>query len=235
MKKRVLWVTILAILIFPSAFAADFHSEVNGQLATENFWANISFIEGSTATLAEFRAWYPFPADKVFTILTDTNNLPKVHSNYEDAASLTKQAFDQAVAKNPKSVDELDVILVKGKQASDAARKKDDTWTDYIYLNFNFPWPLSNRWTLQEVHIDETKAAQGIYRFDYKMRVGNFKTLSGYWELVPIEGKPGWTEFRGSYRADPGIPLPKFVTKAAAKTSLKKDFEDNKKVLEQHP
>lgn len=232
------WVFVFGTLILPKSFAADFHlddfhPEVNDQMQKESFWAEISFDEGSTATLAEFRAWYPFPADRVFPVLIDTNNFPKVHSNYENAMTLTQSVFDEAIIKNPKSAEELEHLIVSGKQASAASRKKEATWDDFVYLNFNFPWPLSNRWTLQEVHIDETKATQGVYRFDYKMRIGNFKTLSGYWELVPIEGKPGWTEFRGAYRADPGIPLPKFVTKAAAKTSLKKDFEDNKKVLGQ--
>lgn len=219
------------LLPFTVHATADFHPEVQKELGKENFWADVNFESGSTSTLTEFRVWFEYPAEKVFRVLIDTNNFPQVHSNYEDAAILTQEAFDAIVKAKPTDVESL-TPLIKGKKIpSESGRKSGARWTRYEYVNFNFPWPLSNRWSVQKVEIDESGAAQDRYRYEYVMHVGNFKVLKGYWELVPVADKPGVTEFRGSYISDPGIPLPKFVTKTATKTGLKRDVEDNRKIL----
>lgn len=229
MKKALL---LFALLGLPTlTWAADFHPEVKDELEKENFWADVNFKSGSTSTVTEFRAWFEYPAEKVFHVLIDTNSFPEVHGNYEDAAVLPKDAFDAVVKAKPADVEAL-APLIKGKTIpSESGRKAGAKWTRYEYVNFNFPWPLSNRWSVQKVEIDESQASQGRYRYDYLMYVGNFEVLKGYWELVPVADKPGWTEFRGSYVSDPGIPLPKFVTKTATKTGLKRDVDDNRKIL----
>lgn len=224
-------ITFLAILLVTlSAHAQSFPPESDTALATEHFWADIEFRPGTNITVAKFRAWFEQPPAKVFPVLIDTNKLPAVHSNYKDAAVLTEQVFEQIIASKPANTDELAAYLAT-KAPVNHGRQSGGTWTRYEYLNFDFPWPLANRWTVQEARVDESHGAEGVYRYDYEMHAGNFKTLKGYWEIAPVDGKPGWTEFRGSYESDAGIALPKALTKAAAKTGIKRDVEDNRRVL----
>lgn len=228
--KKVL--SLLILLILPTfTTASDFHPEVKEELEKENFWADINFESGSTSTVTEFRVWFEHPAEKVFRVLIDTNNFPQVHNNYEDAAILTKDAFDALVKAKPANIEALAPLIKDEKIPSESGRESGGKWTRYEYVNFNFPWPLSNRWSVQKAEIDESGAATNQYRYEYVMYVGNFEVLKGYWELVPVADKPGITEFRGSYISDPGIPLPKFITKTATKTGLKRDVEDNRKIL----
>lgn len=230
MKFKSLFLTaFFCVTAMTSVFAGEFHPEADPDLVKDNFWADINFAPGSNVIVANFRAWFNKPADQVYKKLIDTNGLPALHGNYEDAAALSKSTFDAIVAAQPQ--DAAAVKPLVKKVASESGRASGGRWTRYEYLNFNFPWPLSNRWTVQKVDVDESGASQGHYRYNYKMLVGNFKALHGYWELVPVAGKPGWTEFRGSYESDAGVALPKFVTKSAAKTGIKRDVEDNRRAL----
>lgn len=217
------------LLTVAPVFAGDFHPEANAELAQNSFWSEVNFQPGSNAIITNFRVLYDKPADKVFPVLIDTNSFPRVHGNFEDAAVLDKATFDAIVSASPKDSDAVKPLVKKA--AGNTGRQTGGRWTRYEYLNLNFPWPLSNRWTVQKVDVDESGASQGHYRYAYKMHVGNFRALDGYWELVPVAGKPGWTEHRGSYKTDAGVALPKFVTKTAAKTGLKRDVEDTRRVL----
>ncbi|MFH1358076.1 MAG: hypothetical protein ABII18_13205, partial [bacterium] len=119
------------------------------------------------------------------------------------------------------------------KLTSDHNRQKNKNWTDYIYFRFNFPWPLTDRWAVQKVKCNETNWRQHEYKLEYKTHVGNFVELFGYWELVPVKGHPGWTEFRGRYESDAGVSVPKFLTKKAMRSGLKNDVEEYRKILSQ--
>lgn len=222
-------ITFLILLFFSqTALAQTFHPEAKSDLEKDNFWADVTFDSNSTNTVTVFRVWFKASPEKVFPFLTDTNSFPKIHDNYDDAAVLDKSTFDQIVNAKPENVEALKTLIQGKKQPSFTGRQKGGNWTRYEFVSFHFPWPLANRWSVQKVNITESP---NKYRYDYKMHVGNFKSLSGYWELVSIEGKPGWSEFRGRYLSDPGIPLPKVVTKAATKKGLKKDVEDIRGLL----
>jgi hypothetical protein len=227
--KNFMTALFIFLAVSGTAAAGDFHPEANAELDQNHFWSEVNFQPNSNVIVTNFRALFDKPANKVFPTLIDTNGLPRVHGNYEDAAELDKSTFDAIVSASPKDADAVKPLIKKA--ASGTGRNAGGRWTRYEYLNFNFPWPLSNRWTVQKADIDESGAAKGHYRYVYKMHVGNFKALDGFWELVPVAGKPGWTEFRGSYKSDAGVALPKFVTKSAAKTGLKRDVEDNRRVL----
>ena len=229
MKKYIL--LILFLLIARSSLAEDFHPEVAAELATSHFWADISFQPDSNVAVVEFRVWFEFPVEKVFPALININAFPQVHAKYTDAMALSKSSFDAIVAAKPQDAAALQPYLNSGKTDSYAGRASGNSWTRYEYASFNFPWPLANRWSVQKTVIDESQARDGIYRYDYKMAVGNFTTLSGAWTLMPVPGKPGWSEFRGRYESDPGIPIPKFIAKIATRTGMKRDVDDNRRIL----
>ena len=78
----------------------------------------------------------------------------------------------------------------------------------------------------------ENNAHKGEYKYEYKSIAGNFKELKGFWALVPIPSKKGWTEFRGEYKSDPGISVPHFLAKTVTRKSLRATVKDKIKVLE---
>lgn len=225
--KKTFFFLFYALFLVQPVLAEDFRADVTAELKKDPVWVDVEFPEGSTASITEFRVWYEYPANQIFPVLIDTNGLPKLHKAYKDARTLTQELFDKIVKANPTEETEALKILGDSRTPSDFHRKKGEKWTDYVYQNFNFPWPLSDRWTILKVEIDETQAALGKYRFQYTLMAGNFKRLEGWWELIPIADKPGWTEWRGRYESDVGVALPKFVTKKGAKTGFKREVQEN--------
>lgn len=212
----------------PPARADDaFHPEAAAELEKNREWVSVSFKQGSTVMVTAFRFWYPFDAKSVYPLLTDTNSFPKLHKSYFDARTLNEQIYETIQDQKPNSVEALVKLLGDTRVKSDFHRQPDGHWNDYFYQNFNFPWPLSNRWTVTKARIDESKATKGRYRLEFKMLIGNFKSNEGWWELVPIPGQPQWCEWRGRYESDPGIPMPRFVTKQGVKVGLKREVEEN--------
>lgn len=227
MKLRIL--SLLISLILPlSAQAQGFHPEGDADMSKEGIWVEVAFA--GTNTISTFRAKYAHSPDKVFEVLTDTDSMATLHKgNYSDARTLDKATFDKIVSAKPKSVEELLPLLGQTRLKSAHNRSKGSRWTDYSYSNFNFPWPLSNRWTINEIKVDESGSKNGHYKFTFTMAVGNFTTTTGYWELIATSD--GGSEFRGVYNSDPGVALPKFATKLGTKMAMKREYEENKTTL----
>lgn len=215
------------------AYAYDtFHPEADADLNDGKIWVETVFKEGGdTGTKTSFRIWFPHPPSKVWEVLIDTNNWKKIHQEYTDSGTMSSNQYALADTQNPANVKDFLALVGPINLPSQAGRVKNGTWTSYVYQNFNLPWPLSDRWVVMKVKNDEDNAAKGEYRYEYKMDVGNFKELKGYWELLPVPDHPNWTEYRGEYRADPGISVPHFLAKKLFKASIKRNAEENEKVL----
>jgi hypothetical protein len=217
-----------SLVIAPTVQAQNFHPEGDADLAKDGIWVDVAF--SGTNTTSTFRAKYNHAPDKVFEVLTDTTSMAILHKgNYADARTLSKATFDKIVQAKPKNIEDLLLIMGETRLKSDHNRSQNSRWTDYTYCNFNFPWPLSNRWTVNTTKVDESGNVDGHYKFTFTMAVGNFTTMSGYWELVPTTN--GGTEFRGVYNSDPGIDLPKFATKLGTKMAMKREYDENKAAL----
>lgn len=223
----------LCLFLFPVMALAGFskfHSEADEVVKKDKFWSAVSFKSGGT-TVMEFRVVYEFPVHEVFKVLADTNNLKNYHSTYLASKTLTKDLFEKIKDLKPTSGEEAEKIIGDNNISSFYSRKRGNDWTAYGFYNVNFPWPLANRWFIQKIKVDESEAGKGFYRYEYKMHLGNLNKLEGYWELLPVPGNPEWTEFRGKYESDVGIPVPRFAARKIAKMGLKKDVEDNRRVL----
>jgi hypothetical protein len=231
-KKIHITIILLVLLTIPLATSAkSFHPEANPTLEKDLFWTSSYFKKNSNAGVMTFRVWFKHPANKVWQTLTDTASFKDKMNNYSEAKTLSHVLFKKIVSANPQTYQETENIIGSNKLTSDHNRRKHKNWTDYIYFRFNFPWPLTDRWAVQKVKCNETNWRQHEYKLDYKTYVGNFVTLFGYWELVPVKGHPGWTEFRGRYESDAGISIPKFLSKKAMRSGLKKDVEEYRKIL----
>ncbi len=182
-----------------------------------------------------FRVLFPYPPDKVWPVLIDTNSWTKVHaSDYKDSRTLDQNQFDLVVEKQPTSIKAFYELIGEQSFPSQYGRKQGQVWTSYILQRFNLPWPLKDRWVVMKIKNDETKSAQGKYRYEYKMSAGNFRELGGYWELLPAEGKPGWTEFRGEYSTDPGVSVPHFLAKNIYPSSIRRSAKENWDVMKKN-
>ena len=236
MKKIILFFLFFILVSF-SGFAEDktdfekFYPEALPTLEKHHFWSDVKTKQGSSGIHAAMRAWYPYPAEKVFEVITNVNRFPLIHKNYKEAFTISLETFEEVSEKKPKTFKELSLILKDKKIPPFSERKKKEEWKSFVYLNMDFPWPISNRWMIQKIEVDESDARKDRYRYVYKMKLGTFKTLKGYWELLPIPGKSGWTEFRSIYEPNPGVSVPDFMVRQAMKIGLKRDFEENKKAL----
>lgn len=233
MKKSVLFFLIFfSFLIFPPAsFAKNPDADVEEQLQQKNIWVSAFFKSDSNVAVLRFRVWFAQNPQKVFEALTDTKSFKYKMNNYSDAQTLTSILHKKITDAKPQNAQ--DVVKLIGVNSVDSYhnRQVGQNWTDYMFLSFNFPWPLKDRWLVQRAHVDETNASKGEYKFAYEMTVGSFKSLKGQWNLKPVSGKPGWTEFYGEYVSDAGVALPKFVTVKAMKASFQKDVDSYRKIL----
>lgn len=237
MKKRVfhLIIVVFALVLSLGAQAEDsFYPEANETLEKGKVWVKTTFkgrqdYEGHII----FRAWFPYPPNEVFEVLIDTNSYKDKYSDYDDSRTLDRRQYKLLAEKKPTTVKGFYEIVGDQIFPSEYNRRKGGVWISYVFQKFKFPFPLSDRWNVMKVKNDESKARQGRYRYEYDTLVGNFKTLKGYWELLPIPGKPGWTEFRGKYKTDPGIQYPQFLARTIIKSSIRKSAKSNMKILEQ--
>jgi hypothetical protein len=228
--KKYLFIMLLCL---PILARADFYPEATTELESKQFWTKAYFKDGSDIGVMHFRIWFKHPPAEVFEVLTDTNSFHQKLSNYKDSRALTRKLYKKIIESKPHNQEEVVKVIGKNKISSFHNRQKEKNWTDYIFLDFNFPWPLKDRWVVNRVRVDESNSKKGEYKFEYKIEVGNFNTLFGYWKLMPVKGHPGWTEFRGRYESDPGVPVPKFVMKKAMVSGMKKDINTYRKILEQ--
>lgn len=190
------------------------------------FGMKVSF-SGTTSNTAS-KIWYPVEPAKVWPVLIDTNAWKEIHKGtYADARTLNQKQFDAVLQNKPDTIKAFESLVGTDTSPSDLGRKKGGVWTSYTFQRFAFPFPLKDRWAVLKIKNDETQASKGMYRYDYEMVAGNFKSLKGYWELSPLDEKPGWTEFGVEYSSDPGISVPHFMAKSIFRSSLKREAKEN--------
>lgn len=213
------------------AVADDFFDGVPKELEEEHLVLKVDFDEEGKAARVRFRVWFQYAPDKVYKVLSDTMSFGPELSNFKTSRTLSKQVYKAIIDAKPSDAEGVLRIIGKNRFESDYNRQKDQNWTDYIFFEFNFPWPLADRWSVKKYRFDETNHNKGEYKADYKMYLGNFKKLEGGWRLRPAPGKPGWTEFYGDYYSDAGLSVPKFLVKKGVKTGFKKDMDDYRRLL----
>lgn len=196
------------------------------------FYSNSDTVFYGTNSRTTFRVWFPVSPDRVWPVLIDTNNWKKVHpSDYKDSRTLDKNQFDRIDHEKPKNTKAFYDLMGDQEFPSEWRRKKGGVWTSMHFQLLGLPWPLHDRWAVMKIKNNESHSAEGKYRYDYKMSVGNFKSLKGYWELFPIPDKPGWTEFRGQYDSDPGISVPQFLGRKIFRGAIKRNAKENLGVM----
>ena len=230
--KKILFLIFLFGVSFQAHAYNTFHPEADEELKQGKMWAIVEFEKKSTATKCSFRTWLDFPANKLWHALIDINGWKIIHDDYKDSRSLDKNQFELINEKKPTHIQAFYELVGEEIFPSELYRVPGKIWESYAFQRFAFPFPLKDRWVVMKVKNNENNAPKNEYRYDYEMTVGNFKALKGYWELLPVPENPGWIEFRGEYKADPGISVPHFLTRSIFKSSMKNNVQDIVKVLE---
>lgn len=227
----------LLILILTSSFVyADdnLFQKLNPEKTGEVESDCITVFEEGTNSKTAFRVLFPVKPEQLWPVLIDTNGWKKVHSgDYADSLTLDGNQFNLVSTKKPSDLKAFYELIGGQTFPSEYGRVKGGQWMSYAFQRLSLPWPLKDRWTVLKIKNDETKASDGRYRYDYKMGGGNFKYLKGYWEIFPVKGRPGWSEFRGLYETDPGIDVPHFLAKTLFKASVKRNAKENLDVIQQ--
>lgn len=235
MKKNrcgsiVSFLSFLSLLSFLT-FADSDSAKIMETLEKDKLWVRTYAIKSKDVIAMDFRVWYTQNPEKVFRMLMDTVRLGKELTSYKVARTLSKEQYQTLQNHCPANAVEGLQKISDYVASSDKNRRPDQGWTDYTFYEFNFPWPITNRWAVQKAKVDETNADIGAYRYEYNTVCGNFRTLEGQWEVVSVPQHPGWAEFRGHYETNPGLLVPNGVIESAAKVGLKKDVVVHRKLL----
>lgn len=104
--KRFFILTYLLFFFQASlAHAEDtFHPEARETLESGKPWVETVFKKSKTKATVNFRAWYPFPAHRVWEVLTDTNNYKTAYADYSDSRTLDINQFNLVKQKKPPTV-----------------------------------------------------------------------------------------------------------------------------------
>ena len=94
----------------------------------------------------------------------------------------------------------------------------------YVLQQFNFPWPLSNRWVLMKF-AEESRPTKGIFSRSYQMVAGNLKTAEGGWHVQPDDDNPNYSRVLYRNLSDPGFQIPAFIGKPASRKTTREILE----------
>lgn len=78
--------------------------------------------------------------------------------------------------------------------------RNSDPLNPRVYYLMDFPWPLANRWVLDEERLDPTNS-----RLTWRMIDGNVASFAGEAQFFPDGPRQSVMVLKG--QADPGIPL----------------------------
>lgn len=235
MNMYKLLLSFLFVLISSVSFAQTDPFNDPGALKTlkkGKVWVKTTFEKGEKSAESYFRAWIPFPVDQVWKVFIDTNAYKVIHKDYKDSQTLDKDTFYKLINNKPETIEDFYKAWHGSIVDSFDGREEGKIWSSYAMQYLNLPWPFKDRWNILKVKNDETKKDEGKYSYHYRAFAGNFVELHGEWEVFSIGDKPGWTEFRGHYKANAGIALPKFITKAAMKKSMRKSVKEKIEYLQ---
>lgn len=96
--------------------------------------------------------------------------------------------------------------------------------TPYLLQKFDFPWPMSNRWTLTRWKND-SQPQQRMYSISYILVAGTLKKAGGGWSLRPHPSNPAWTLARYRTESDIGFQAPAILIKSASKKTTREILE----------
>lgn len=208
-----------------------FYPEALSTLQSGETWAQVQFKKDDPVAYMAFRVWFNYPPEIIWQNLRDINKWKEIHDNYRDSRTLSKKQAMLIKEKLPKHYNDVYPLIGPESFPSNHNRQKGEVWQTYAFQVLNLPFPLKDRWNVIEITNDETEFEEGKYHYQYHLIAGNFNKLKGYWKLIPVPGKPGWTEYRGEYEADAGVSVPKFLAKGIFPKTIKKNVENNKRLL----
>lgn len=157
------------------------------------------------------------PPEKVWEVAMDANHWHHFLPNMAESKVVSPELSKVLHALTPQerlqsSLEEWRKKFETMKRGS-PQRRKGGRWDFDNFEILSFPWPVGDRWYVNHIDADETGRAQGRYRRDFHLMMGQLKYEEGYWEIATYEKNPSKTHLKIYMQSDPGIPVPAFMIK----------------------
>ena len=101
----------------------------------------------------------------------------------------------------------------------------------YILQRFDFPWPLSNQWTLSE-SLEEIDPSGPVFQLSRQSVAGSLTDEKGRWTFRPSPLNPEGTEIYYLAISDPGFWIPPIIFNPSAKATTRQMMNAIRKRIE---
>lgn len=165
---------------------------------------------------AKMTALIHAPSDKTWLAVLDFNNqagkYPRLKRSFCIQAADTKEAQKQGLRNG------FTVWKQYSSRACDpyAERKTGKKWSIYIFQEFDYPFPISDRWVIAKMNADESGMGQGVFRQRGILVYGHQKVYEVSFVLKPHPKSPKETFFEMDVWIDPGGVIMDWMVKEAA-------------------
>ena len=211
-------VLFLALAFPPGAQAQE---GINQKLAAGEIIVSSHSVPGSNVQKAKMIAIVKAPPEVVWQVITDINHFKEFMPQTRTSMVIAADKIPLLLQKTPTSAQEVEKIL--GPIPAKLPRQPGGKYTVYHYSDLHLPWPCSDRWYVLKGTMDETRAAQHIYRSSWSLLFGNLKENSGEWLLEPYDAHQTKLTYRLS--TDPGGSIPGFLVKRGTCVTLPQVIE----------
>jgi hypothetical protein len=171
-------------------------------------------IDGARAYLT---ARIHAPQEAVWQAFTDFNNHAEKYPQL-DGSFCVQAIHTQEIIKKKL----LNASTVKKEYRSKRCdplqiRQKDKKWAMHVYQQFDYPFPLADRWFIGNIHFDETGAkAKGEFKMKGELIYGRQKIYQVSFTFKPHPKNPQHTLVNGDLWMDPGGIIMGWMIRAAS-------------------
>ncbi len=179
-------------------------------------------ISGARATMT---AWIHTSPEATWQTLIDFNDQGKKYPRLERSFCL--QAADAKDVKRQKLRNGFTVEKNYKKNRCDPheLRTEGKKWQLHLFQEFDYPFPLANRWIVAEVNLDETKKRQNRYHMSGRLLYGHQKIYEVDLFVKPHPKNKGETFFEMRVWIDPGGIIMDWMLKEATEYVAPKYME----------
>ncbi|MDO8462052.1 MAG: SRPBCC family protein [Deltaproteobacteria bacterium] len=166
--------------------------------------------------------------EQVWAVLIDFNNwksiFPHLPVSSEIPPETAVQLKELAQTGNipPEVLEAWRVRLDKAKTNNGPwwMRHMGQVWDGYLFEVYDFPWPVTNRWSVNQLTMDERARDQKQYQLNWQMLVGTFRVSHGFFKLEPYSRNPSLSHLRMTLVNDPGLHVPQPLINLGSHMSL---------------
>ncbi|MBI1909073.1 MAG: hypothetical protein HYS22_02760 [Deltaproteobacteria bacterium] len=221
------------LLVIPGFLKADELALPQGRQKQLEDWKIITasrYHEESGGFEAKAEGLIPADPEQVWLLVTDFNHWKDIFPHVMVSQEVSPPVLDQirqTLKTGPLPDEVLEAWrsrLEKIKEGSwwvgGAPLGGTPFWEGYLFEIYDFPWPVTNRWAVNRLVMDETGVMMRQYQLHWTMLIGTFKQSEGYFKIGPYGKNSRLTDFVVYMKNDPGLRVPKTLLKMGSHLSL---------------